>query len=142
MIKEIAKETKNSVLFVALFTVLVGLIYPGMVTLFSQLLFPRQANGSLIVANGKTVGSELIGQPFDDGKYFWGRPSATSPQAYNAASSGGSNSGPTNPDFINRWPGWPRPGAWTRLRCGTWWPRTPKAGGWVLSATQGSTCWN
>jgi K+-transporting ATPase ATPase C chain len=83
------------------FTVLVGLIYPAVVTLFGQILFPHQAGGSLIVVKGKTVGSELIGQPFDDVKYFWGRPSATSPQAYNAASSGGSNSGPTNPDFIN-----------------------------------------
>jgi len=88
-------------MFVAVFTLLVGLIYPGLVTLFGQILFPHQAGGSLIVVNGKTVGSELIGQPFDDVKYFWGRPSATSPQAYNAASSGGSNSGPTNPDFIN-----------------------------------------
>lgn len=101
MFKEIAKETKNSILFVAVFTVMVGLIYPMAVTLFGQILFPKQASGSLIVVNGKTVGSELIGQPFDDVKYFWGRPSATSPQAYNAASSGGSNSGPTNPDFIN-----------------------------------------
>ena len=96
MLKEIAKQTKNSVLFVAVFTVLVGLIYPAVVTLFGQVLFPKQASGSLIVVNGKTMGSELIGQPFDDVKYFWGRPSATSPQAYNAASSGGSNLGPTN----------------------------------------------
>jgi K+-transporting ATPase ATPase C chain len=101
MFKELVKETKNSILFVAVFTVLVGLIYPAVVTLFGQILFPHQAGGSLIVVKGKTVGSELIGQPFDDVKYFWGRPSATSPQAYNAASSGGSNSGPTNPDFIN-----------------------------------------
>jgi len=96
MLKEIAKQTKNSVFFVAVFTVLVGLIYPAVVTLFGQVLFPKQASGSLIVVNGKTMGSELIGQPFDDVKYFWGRPSATSPQAYNAASSGGSNLGPTN----------------------------------------------
>src|ERR1035438_5434818 len=96
MLKEIAKQTKNSVLFVAVFTVLVGLIYPAVVTLFGQVLFPKQASGSLIVVNGKTMGSELIGQPFDAVKYFWGRPSATSPQAYNAASSGGSNLGPTN----------------------------------------------
>jgi K+-transporting ATPase ATPase C chain len=101
MFKEIATQLRLSFLFVAVFTVLVGLIYPMAVTLAGQILFPKQAGGSLIVVNGKTVGSELIGQPFDDVKYFWGRPSATSPQAYNAASSGGSNSGPTNPDFIN-----------------------------------------
>ncbi len=101
MFKELVKQTKLSFLFVVVFTLLVGLIYPAVVTLFGQILFPRQASGSLIVVNGKTMGSELIGQPFDDVKYFWSRPSATSPQAYNAASSGGSNSGPTNPDFIN-----------------------------------------
>ena len=101
MFKQILVETKQSILFVAVFTVLCGLIYPAAVTLAGKTLFPKQAEGSLIVVDGKTVGSELIGQPFDDPKYFWSRPSATSPQAYNAASSGGSNSGPTNPDFIN-----------------------------------------
>jgi K+-transporting ATPase ATPase C chain len=101
MFKQIMVETRQSILFVAVFTVLCGLIYPAAVTLAGKALFPKQAEGSLIVVNGKTVGSELIGQPFDDPKYFWSRPSATSPQAYNAASSGGSNSGPTNPDFIN-----------------------------------------
>jgi K+-transporting ATPase ATPase C chain len=101
MLKEIGIEIKQSILFVAVFTVLCGLIYPMVVTLAAQILFPKQAAGSLIVVNGKTVGSELIGQPFDDPKYFWGRPSATSPYAYNAANSSGSNSGPTNPDFIN-----------------------------------------
>jgi len=59
--------------------------------------FPHAANGSLIVADGKTMGSELIGQPFDDPKYFWSRPSATSPQPYNGAASSGSNQGPRNP---------------------------------------------
>jgi K+-transporting ATPase ATPase C chain len=66
----------------------------------AQLLFPKQANGSLIYHNGKAVGSHLIGQPFDDPKYFWSRLSATSPVPYNAASSSGSNLGPTNPALL------------------------------------------
>ena len=78
-------------------SVLTGLIYPAVVTGVAQLVFPRQANGSLIVRDGKVVGSSLVGQPFDDPKYFWGRPSATSPFPYNAAASSGSNQGPTNP---------------------------------------------
>jgi potassium-transporting ATPase KdpC subunit len=83
------------VLFVLL-TVITGAAYPALVTLVAQLVFPSAANGSLIMKDGKAVGSELIGQPFDDPRYFWGRPSATSP-AYNGASSTGSNLGPTNP---------------------------------------------
>jgi K+-transporting ATPase ATPase C chain len=101
MLKMIATQVRLSLLFVAVFTVICGLAYPAAMTLVGQVLFPKQASGSLIVVNGKTVGSELIGQPFDDPKYFWSRPSATSPQAYNAANSSGSNLGPTNPDFIN-----------------------------------------
>jgi K+-transporting ATPase ATPase C chain len=101
MLKEFWKHTKTSVMFMLVFTVFCGLVYPGLVTVLGRSLFPRQAEGSLLVANGKIVGSELIGQPFDDPKYFWGRPSATSPFPYNAASSSGSNLGPTNPDFIN-----------------------------------------
>lgn len=77
-------------------TVVTGVVYPLAVTAVAQVAFPSQANGSLIVKDGKAVGSALIGQPFDDPKYFWGRLSATSPFPYNAAASSGSNLGPTN----------------------------------------------
>jgi K+-transporting ATPase ATPase C chain len=73
-----------------------GIAYPALMTAFAQIVFPHQANGSLVEREGKIVGSELIGQAFDDPRYFWGRPSATSP-AYNGAASTGSNFGPTNP---------------------------------------------
>ena len=78
-------------------TVLAGVVYPFVTWGIAQLAFPGAANGSLIEQNGKVVGSALIGQPFDDPKYFWSRPSATSPQPYNGAASSGSNQGPTNP---------------------------------------------
>jgi len=73
-----------------------GLLYPVVATYAGKLLFPRQANGSLIVQEGRVVGSSLIGQPFSDPRHFWGRPSATAPTPYNAAASSGSNQGPTN----------------------------------------------
>jgi K+-transporting ATPase ATPase C chain len=82
-------------------SVLTGIVYPYLVTGIAQVAFPRAANGSLIVDNGKALGSNLIGQPFDDPKYFWSRPSATSPQPYNAAASSGSNQGPRNPALAN-----------------------------------------
>lgn len=78
-------------------SVLTGILYPLVTWGVAQLAFPRAANGSLIERDGKAVGSALIGQPFDDPKYFWSRPSATSPQPYNGASSSGSNQGPRNP---------------------------------------------
>ncbi len=84
------------VMFAAL-TVLVGLAYPLAVTGIAQALFHDQANGSLVLKDGKPAGSALIGQNFSDTKHFWGRPSATSPMPYNAANSGGSNLGPLNP---------------------------------------------
>lgn len=90
-----------SIMLTLLLTILLGLIYPLVITGLAQVLFPRQANGSLIIENGHLVGSTLIGQPFADPKYFWGRLSATSPQAYNAASSSGSNLAPTNQALID-----------------------------------------
>jgi K+-transporting ATPase ATPase C chain len=78
-------------------TALTGIAYPFLVTGVAQLIFPAQAAGSLVTADGKVVGSRLIGQPFSDPKYFWSRPSATSPQPYNGLASGGSNLGPLNP---------------------------------------------
>jgi K+-transporting ATPase ATPase C chain len=94
------QQLKISILATVVLTVFTGLGYPLVMTGLSQLLFPRQANGTLILKDGKAVGSTLIGQPFDDPKYFWSRLSATSPQPYNASNSSGSNLGPTNPALI------------------------------------------
>lgn len=96
------RQLRTSILIFLVLTVVTGLIYPLAVTGIAQALFPHQANGSLIVKNGKPVGSALIGQPFSGPRYFWSRPSATTPAPYNAASSTGSNLGPTNPDLIKR----------------------------------------
>jgi K+-transporting ATPase ATPase C chain len=91
------KLLRPAVLLLAIFTLLTGFLYPLAVTGIAQLAFPLQANGSLIVRNGQIIGSELIGQSFDDPKYFWGRPSVTPDYPYNAAASSGSNLGPSNP---------------------------------------------
>jgi K+-transporting ATPase ATPase C chain len=91
---------KPALLMLLFFTLLTGIVYPLAVTFSAQLLFPRQANGSLLGTNEQPLGSELIGQAFSRPDYFWGRPSATSPAAYNGGASSGSNQGPTNPALI------------------------------------------
>jgi K+-transporting ATPase ATPase C chain len=90
----------TAVIFVAL-TLVTGVVYPLAVTGIAKAAFPSQAAGSLIEKDGKVVGSALIGQSFSDPKNFWGRPSATSPMANNAANSSGSNQGPSNPALID-----------------------------------------
>lgn len=94
------KHIRPALTMLLIVTVLTGLVYPLAVTGMAQLLFPDQANGSLVVQGGKVMGSKLIGQYFDKPEYFWSRPSATAPFPYNAAASGGSNLGPTNPALI------------------------------------------
>ena len=94
------KQLRPALVILGLMTLLTGVLYPAVITGIAQIVFPYQANGSLIAENGKVVGSELIGQQFDDPSYFWGRLSATSPEPYNAASSSGSNLGPSNPALI------------------------------------------
>ena len=91
---------RNTLMSLLLFTILTGFIYPLAVTGLAQAIFPKQANGSIIAENGKAVGSSLLGQQFEDGKYFWGRLSATSPYPYNGAASTGSNLGQNNPDLL------------------------------------------
>ncbi len=87
---------------VAVMTLSLGVIYPLLVTGAAKLIFPHQASGSLLREGTALVGSELIGQHFSDPRYFWGRPSATAPQAYNGAASGGSNFGPLNPALLDQ----------------------------------------
>ncbi len=100
MYMELFKQIKIAFMLLILFTIITGLIYPTIITGIAQLLFPWQANGSLIKEKNNIIGSQLIGQSFTDAKYFWGRPSATTPYPYNASSSSGSNLGPSNPDLI------------------------------------------
>ena len=95
------KIIRPALVSLIVFTILTGIIYPLGVSGLAQLIFPSQANGSIMVKNGKPVGSALIGQPFDDPKYFWGRLSATAPFPYNSAASSGSNLAQTNPTLLN-----------------------------------------
>jgi K+-transporting ATPase ATPase C chain len=92
-------ELKPALMMLLWFSLITGLAYPLLLTGIAQALFPGPANGSLIARDGKAVGSALIGQPFDDPKYFWGRLSATVPHGYHAAASSGSNWGPLNPNL-------------------------------------------
>lgn len=97
------KDFKSAVWLFVVFTVLLGGVYPVVVTGLAQVFFPRQAAGSFITdRDGRVVGAALIGQPFSDPKYFWPRPSATADFGYNPLASGGSNLGPTNPGFLKQ----------------------------------------
>ncbi len=95
------QHIRASLMALLLFTVVTGVLYPLVVTCVAAAVFPTKATGSLLYRNGTPIGSSLIGQPFDDPKYFWGRPSATTPMPYNAAASSGSNLGPLNPALLD-----------------------------------------
>ena len=102
MVLTMYKQLKPAIVLFILLTVLTGVIYPLLITGLAQWLVPVHANGSLITDNqGNVKGSTLIGQPFNDSKHFWGRPSATAPFPYNASASSGSNLGPTNPALLD-----------------------------------------
>src|SRR5262252_3837395 len=91
-----AREVRSALIVFAVLTLVTGVLYPAITTLIGTLAFHDLVNGSVIEVGGSAVGSHLIGQPFSGAKYFWSRPSATSPQPYNGAASSGSNQGPTN----------------------------------------------
>ncbi|MDZ4781512.1 MAG: potassium-transporting ATPase subunit KdpC [Planctomycetia bacterium] len=94
------RSVRTAVIVYSVLTLITGVVYPLVITGVSQVLFHDQANGSVLLRGETAVGSSLIGQAFDDPRYFWGRPSATSP-AYNGAASSGSNLGPTNPALLD-----------------------------------------
>src|ERR1039457_5328404 len=93
---------RPAVTLLALMTILVGIVYPFVITGVAKVAFPRRADGSLIYKENPLVGSALIGQTFSDPKYFWGLPSATAPQPYNGLASSGSNLGPLNPALLDQ----------------------------------------
>ena len=103
----VTQQLRPAVMLLVMLTLITGLVYPGIVTAIGQVAFPNQANGSFITVNGSEVGSSLIGQAFDQPKYFWGRPSAagvtpSNPAGYDGTASGGSNLGPTSKTLIDR----------------------------------------
>ncbi|HLY14815.1 MAG TPA: potassium-transporting ATPase subunit KdpC [Candidatus Limnocylindrales bacterium] len=103
----VTQQLRPAILLLVLLTLITGVAYPGIVTAIGQVAFPSQANGSFITVNGAEVGSSLIGQAFDQPKYFWGRPSdagatASNPAGYDGTSSAGSNLGPTSKALIDR----------------------------------------
>jgi K+-transporting ATPase ATPase C chain len=93
-------QLRNALVLLGVMILFTGIIYPLFVTFVAQVVFPHQANGSLIESEGKFLGSELIGQQFDQEGYFWGRPSATQPSPYNGSASSGSNYGPSNEELL------------------------------------------
>jgi len=97
----LTSQVRPAIVALVLFTLITGVFYPLVITGIAQIAFPHQANGSIITKNGQAIGSELIGQPFDDPRYFWSRPSAASPFPYNGAASTGSNYGSSNPIFMD-----------------------------------------
>lgn len=101
MFKGLLSQIRIAFVFLILFTVISGLLYPVIITALAQCFFPWQANGSIIAQQGKPVGSRLMGQAFSSEHYFWSRPSATTPFPYNGENSNGSNMGPSNPDYLS-----------------------------------------
>jgi len=95
-------RVRPAVVLLVVLTMITGVVYPAIVTAVAQVLFPRQANGSMVVVDGRALGSSLIGQAFSDPKYFWGRPSAAGADGYDASGSAGSNLGPTSQALIDR----------------------------------------
>jgi K+-transporting ATPase ATPase C chain len=101
MTNDLLRQIRPTLMMFAALTILTGVVYPLVVSGIAWTVFPSAAHGSLIEKDGKTIGSRLIGQPFDDDRYFWSRPSATGPYPYNGGVSSGSNLGPINPALLD-----------------------------------------